>query len=175
MKKYFVVVTTAILAAIIFSACGFQLRGKIELPPEMSSVYIQSTNLRLAGRLGRALNTSGASIVSDRKKASAILTIYQIKNSRGVRSVGGTGRVREFSLTYQVDFGIKDASGKVLMKRQSASLVREFSFNEAQVVGKSVEEAIIKDEMSRQMISELLRRVQRNFRSQQRQKTATSQ
>ena len=173
MKKYFLSVITIIVAAIIFSACGFQLRGKMELPAEMSKVYIQTTNLRLAGRLGRALSTSGATIVSDRKKAGAILTIYHIKNTRGVRSVGGTGRIREFSLVYLIDFGIKDSHGKVLMKRQSTTLVREFSFNEAQVVGKSVEEALIKDEMSRQMISELLRRVQRNFKARERQKTAT--
>ena len=167
MKKY-LHLAFLIAFSILPSACGFHLRGKIELPPEMSKVYIQAKDNRLAGQLGRGLVTSGATIVKDMTQATAVVKIYNVSEGRNVRSVGGTGRVREYSLVYSVDFDIRDASGKIIMKRQSASLSRDLSFNEAQVVGKSVEESIIREEMRRQMISELLRRMQRFFQSRQR-------
>jgi len=170
MKKYLIYITSVSALLMLLSACGFHLRGKIELPTQMSKVFIQSKNLRLAGQLGRALKTSGALIVKDLNNATAILKIYSVSSGKSVRSVGGTGRVREFSLVLSVNFGIKGVSGEVFMKRQTAKLVRDYSFNETQVVGKSVEESIIRDEMRRQMISTLLRRIQRNFKAKQKTK-----
>ncbi|VAW72159.1 hypothetical protein MNBD_GAMMA12-2045 [hydrothermal vent metagenome] len=164
MKKYCKKITIVLLVLIV-SACGFQLRGKIALPTEMAKVYIQSENLRLAGQLGQALKVSGAKIIKNREQATAILKISNVSNRKKVRSVGGAGRAREFRLIYSVSVEIKDAASKIIMKQQTAKLIRDFSFNESQVVGKSVEESIIRKEMERQMISTLLRRIQLNFKA----------
>jgi len=164
MKKYLVRITIGMLV-LLMTACGFHLRGKIELPPEMARVYIESSNLRLAGQLGQALKVSGAKIVTSSTQATAVVTIYSASNAKKVRSVGGAGRAREFRLVYAVNFGIKNAVGEVIMKRQTARLVRDFSFNESQVVGKSVEESIIVEEMRRRMVSTVLRRIQLNFKA----------
>ncbi len=164
MKKYFKKMTVLLLVLIV-SACGFQLRGKIELPAKMAKVYIQSDNPSLAGQLGQALKVSGAKIIKNREQATAILKISNVSNRKKVRSVGGAGRAREFRLIYTVSVEIKDAAARIIMKKQTATLIRDFSFNESQVVGKSVEESIIREEMQRQMISTLLRRIQLNFKA----------
>ncbi len=165
MKKYLVKIVTGLLLIGLISACGFHLRGKIELPPEMARVFIEAKDLRLAGQLGQSLAVSGAKLVTNAKQATAILKIYSAGISKKVRSVGGIGRVREYQLVYTVNFGIKDASGQVVMERKTATLIRDFSFNESQVIGKSVEESVIRAEMQRQMIATLMRRIQLNFKA----------
>ncbi len=154
-----------LLVVLVLSGCGFHLRGKIPLPPELSVVYIKSNDLRLADQLQVGLTGSGATITKSKDKATAVLTIYNVGLNRRIQSVGGLGRVREYSLRLTVTFDIRTKDGKEVLPRQDVSLTRDYSFTETQVVGKSVEEEIITKELRRDIVFEIIRRVRFKLKS----------
>ncbi len=159
---------SGLLMTVVLSGCGFHLRGKLPLPPELSVVYIKSNDLRLADQLEVGLTGSGATVTKSQDKATAVLTIYNVGVNRRIQSVGGLGRVREYSLRLTATFDIKTKDGKEVLKRQSVSLTRDYSFTETQVVGKSVEEEIIINELRRDIVFEIIRRVRYKLKSKRR-------
>jgi LPS-assembly lipoprotein len=139
-----------VLAAIgmALSACGFHLRGDADLPPAM-----ERTNLALAdenGELGRALRplleSAGADLVSA-EEAGATLVVSRDHMEREILTVGRQARVSEFQLRYQVDFSLRDAAGEALMSERSLELTRDFTFDEASVLGKANEEELLREEL----------------------------
>lgn len=136
------------LCLLVLSACGFHLRGDADLPPAMDR-----TNLALAdenGELGRALRplleSAGADLVSA-DEAGATLVVSRDRMDREILTVGRQARVSEFQLRYQVDFSLLDAAGEALMPERSLELTRDFTFDEASVLGKANEEELLREEL----------------------------
>ena len=142
------------LAMAGVSGCGFKLRGAEELPPAMAFTFIQGKqNSELVRELRHGLETAGARVTEQRAEASAVLRVIKEQFDRRVLSVGGNAKVAEYELNYQVRFDLQDPQGKVLMKEQTVNLVRDYFNDETQVIGKADEEALIREEMRRDLVS----------------------
>ncbi len=146
-------VTVLALALAATSGCGFKLRGPIELPPPLEVTYIQgSPQNELVRELRRGLENVGARVTQERAEASAVLRLLKERFDRRVLSVGSTGKVTEYELTYQVRFDVLDAEGESLMEDQTLNLVRGYLNDESQVIGKADEEGLIREEMRRDAV-----------------------
>lgn len=149
-----------ILALLIgLSACGFHLRGKLDLPAEMKKMHVKVGDVVLRGQLTAALRAAKVEVVERAEDASATLHIINYVERRQVRSVGGLGRVREFTLTHAIEFEVKTRDGKLFMKPDKVVQARDYTFDETQVVGKTTEETIIRQEMRRDLTQEVLMRL----------------
>ena len=146
------------LALLTLSACGFKLRGSVELPPILQDTYIQSDNpfTGMARTLRTELELAGANVLEDRDAATAILVIHQERSENRVLSVGSSGRATEYELYDEFGFSLQDADGKRLLKPQTLSMTRDLVFDENELLGKVSEaEAIhrqIRANLARQAI-----------------------
>jgi len=94
--------------AITLNACGFQLRGSINLSEDISPIYMEQNNVfDLAREIKSLLATNKIKVVEDVKQSKAQLTLLSEEKSRRVLSVDGSGRAREYLLIYKVNFVIK--------------------------------------------------------------------
>lgn len=144
------------------SACGFHLRGEVQLPPDMQRVHVQIADAYspLGRDLEAALKRSGAKVENAAGDGVAEIAIPVVSLAPVVRSVGANAFVNEFSMIYHVEMQITDARGKILMPRQVIEHSRQFTFDQNQAIGTSAEQDEIKQEMERDMLQALLRRIE---------------
>lgn len=148
-------VPAIVLALLMLSACGFKLRGSIELPPILQDTYIESEDpfTGMARSLRLELELAGANILEDREAATAVLVVHRERSENRVLSVGSSGRATEYELYDEVSFSLRDPEGKVLVKQQTLSLTRDLVFDENALLG-TVSEA---EGIHRQMRANLAR------------------
>jgi LPS-assembly lipoprotein len=142
---------------VTLSACGFHLRGDVELPPILQDTYIDSRNpfTGIARPLRSQLERSGANVLEDSKQASAILKIVSERSENRVLSVGSSGKATEYELFNEVGFSLNDPKGKVLIKQQTVRMTRDLVFDENELLGKLSEA----DSIHRQMLESLARQI----------------
>jgi LPS-assembly lipoprotein len=156
-------------ATFALSACGFHMRGEVQLPPTMQRVHVQVADpySPLSRNLEAALRRAGAKVENAAGDGIAEVTISALSLAPIVRSVGANAFVNEFSMVYHVEMQITDANGKVLMPKQVIEHSREFTFDQTQAIGTSAEQDEIKKEMERDMVPALLRKIEAAERKQQ--------
>ncbi len=156
MLRLFTVATLCLL----LSACGFQLREKAELPPEMqqTQLLIGDEYSALGRRVRLHLEQAGVKIVAQ-GSATAVLEIPRNEVLTEVLSIGDNARVREYRITHTVQFRLTDAQGKELVPLQTIRQSRDISFDEQQILAVSREQEYVKDDLantlSRLLISRL--------------------
>ncbi|HED17993.1 MAG TPA: lipoprotein B transmembrane [Gammaproteobacteria bacterium] len=123
------------------SACGFKLRGDVELPQILQETYIESKNpfTGMARALRTELEGAGARIVESSKQATAVLRIVNEKSVNRILSVGSTGKASEYELFDSVTFELTDHKGKALISPQNLSMIRDLVFDENELLGKVAE------------------------------------
>lgn len=148
----------AVLAAcLLFASCGFHLRGQLTLP--FSTMHVPGSSA-LALELKRSI-AAGAQVrvLDDPKAAQASLQILTDTREKQILSVSAAGRVREFELRYRVSVRLVDAAGKELMPASEILLKRDFTFNDAQVLAKESEEALLYKDMQSDAVQQVIRRL----------------
>ena len=161
--NYFVVVVFCLAT----SACGFQLRQPVNLPPGMNKVYVESAAGRspIASYLNESINLSGAHVTRDRASADLILNIMNEQISRRAVSLSSTGIANEYELTYVLIYELQLPDGKIIQPKQSIQVIRDYFNPQINVIGKSEEETVIRNEMYREAVRTLLRRTEIALRS----------
>jgi LPS-assembly lipoprotein len=143
-----------LVCSFLLASCGYHLRGAIDLPPAMQNVYIQngSSPLRAAFKevLGQLTATPDA--------AGIIVRVLSERMRRNTLSLTSTGKSTEYELNYYLDVEMFDAEGKVIMPKQSIELRQPYFDTQINVIGKSKEEAIIRQEMYRQAVRSVIDR-----------------
>lgn len=141
----------------LLSACGFHLRGEVELPPLLQDTYIESDDpfTGIARPLRTQLERSGASVLETREQASAVLKIIAERSENRVLSVGSSGKATEYELFNEVVFSLSDAAGKVLIGPQTVRMTRDLTFDETELLGKLSEA----DGIHRQMLDSIARQI----------------
>ncbi|NJN45258.1 MAG: hypothetical protein HC808_00740 [Candidatus Competibacteraceae bacterium] len=154
------------LALLMLVGCGFQLRGQAQLPPEMAVTYINTgrspseppSALGLALRL--ALETNGVVVTSDPAEAQANLVILREAVRRRTLAAGTRGEVREYTLTYTVDYMVTLADGSPLLAQETVALSRDLLYAEADVLGREAGEEIILNDLRTDIARSVLLRLQ---------------
>ncbi len=140
-------------------ACGFRLRGASDLP--FKTLFLgfppnSSFGAELARNLRAGTNTQ---IVTVRDQAQALLEIVGESREREVLSLNAQGRTREFQLRSALTFRLVDPTGRELIARTTLSARRDVAFNDAQVLAKESEEALLYRDMQSDLVQQLLRRL----------------
>jgi len=148
-----------LLTAVIISACGFQLRGNIVLPPLYERVYIIDNGYSdVAKRLTNALTNVGSEMLSSSEDATAVLTLLSHNTQRRALNVGGK-QIREYELKLTIVFSVQDHQGVQLSQPQTVTVLRNFQNDPDNVLGKDNEELIIRKEMMQPAIIQVLQRM----------------
>jgi LPS-assembly lipoprotein len=145
------------LLTLTLVACGFQLRGTADI--SFKTLDIQGNKLSLSKDLNRWLVTNGVQVVENAENAEAFLELLGESYEKRIRSLSGQGLVREYELTYRVNFRTRDASSTLWGPEQVAQSRRDFSYNDTALLGKLDEEERLHADMRKDAIREIMRRL----------------
>ena len=141
---------TVLLLTYLLSACGFQLRGSLDMSDAISPLYLQENNaFALSRELKQLLSTNNISITKRVARSSSQLMILGEDQERRVLTVDGDGRAREYLLTYKVRFVINMRQAENKEVTDSISLSRSLLFNTEAVLAVTNESEILYRDMQR--------------------------
>jgi len=162
MRKFLCYIPAALIAALLLSACGFQLRGtgpQPELPFKTLFLGFSETS-PLGVQLRRNLVAMGnVTVVPERKDADAALEVLGETKDKQILSLNSQGRVREYLLLYRLVFRVVDKQNRQLLAPTEIVIRRIQTYNENQVLAKEAEEATFYREMQGDLVQQVLRRI----------------
>lgn len=148
----------ALGASGMLGACGFQLRGSANLP--FSALHVVGAgNTPLGQELRRTLRASNVRLEDTPAQAEATLQILSEIRDRLILSLGGQGRVREYTLRYRLAYQLTGKAG-VITPPTEILLKRDISFNDNEALAKESEEAMLYRDMQTDAVQQLIRRLQ---------------
>ena len=150
-----------VVLVLALSACGFQLRNALTLPPDLGPVRVVSVDRysELAESLARSLELAGATAATGDVANAAVLDVLAERWGDTPISVDALGRSQEFSLRYAVIFELRKGDGSVLVPRETIELSRDYVSNPVNAIGTEGEREILQRELRREMASAVLRRI----------------
>ncbi len=142
---------------ILLSACGYHLRGAVEVSEEMRKIAMQSVSSSLTRAMKELLRGTDARIVNNPAEAGIVIKALDEHLERRVLSLDSTGRANEFELTYRLDYQLLDKEGKELSEKPlHLELYRSYFNNQIDILAKNNEEAVIRQELYRQAAKRIL-------------------
>jgi len=144
--------------ALLLSACGYHLRGALELPSNMKNVYVEGGSSPLLEQFRQVMKSSSAQLAGSRKDAGIVVKIANEQFNRRVLSLSSRGKSNEFELEYRLDYEFANAADAVLMPRQSVEVRREYYNDQQFMIAKDQEEAVIRNEMYQQAVQTIVNR-----------------
>lgn len=165
---------TVMTIAASLHACGFQLRGSIDISEDISPIYIAQNNVfDLAREIKLLLAMNEIEVVEDAKQSKAQLTLLNEEKSRRVLSVDGSGRAREYLLIYKVNFVIKAKQSETSAienseaknNQDSVSIRRNLLFDPDAVLAVTNEAEILYNDMRRDAARLILLKLQAHSKS----------
>ncbi|MCC6472534.1 MAG: hypothetical protein IT514_02200 [Burkholderiales bacterium] len=146
-----------IALVLALAGCGFQLRGQVSLP--FRTVYIEGNTSLIAELRRNIVAGTGTRVVNRAPGAEAVLEVRGETREKVIQSLDTAGRVREYQLRYRVAFRVGNDKGEEWLRPSEIQLTRDISFNDAQVLAKESEEALLYRDMQADMVHQIMRRL----------------
>ena len=106
------------------------------------------------------VESAGGRMLKGPTGADGIIRFREDKFDRRVISVDSrTGKEREIELSYSLSFDLSDQAGKLLLDNSRVYQLRDYTIDVDAILGKATEEEVLKREMRRAAVSQLMRRV----------------
>ncbi|GIX30996.1 MAG: LPS-assembly lipoprotein LptE [Porticoccaceae bacterium] len=149
-----------LLLCAAMAGCGWQLRGRVALPAGLDAIRVESRDPdpSLARELERALQASGVKTGPD---APVRLLLLRQRSLVRVATVTEQARVAEQQLTEEVEFAVVDEAGRALLPPTRVAVERIFEYDEDNVLATQDERELIRREMRRDLVSQILNRLRR--------------
>ena len=131
---------------LLIAGCGFQLRGAVTVPPEMSRTFIETDDRHSLFYRGlrASLRTAGVEIVDSPVDATATFSIASDNTNQRVLSVSARNVPTEYEVYYTVVYGVATRERSLLPLR-SQTLTRDYTWDETRVLGKEKEEQVLRE------------------------------
>ena len=151
---------TIVLLAACFGGCGFQLEGAAELAAGQQRIYIQAADpySPFVRAFEQRVRQRNGTVVSDRREADVVLMVLADETGQRVLSVSARNLPREYEVFYVLRFDVTDAAGTA-SEVQTLDLVRSYSFDETQVLGKRNEEVTLRQSLAEDLARQVMRRI----------------
>ncbi len=152
-----------ILTLLTLTACGFHLRGSVEIPPYLKTIQLEDASpaTRIAPELERALQDEGVIVTGDVALANAVLRLHSESFTRRVQAVDASGKAQEYGLRYVVVFSVLGPDGIAWLSNANVSSARDLRFDEGAVLGAGGEQEQLQAEMRTEAVRGILRQLAR--------------
>jgi LPS-assembly lipoprotein len=151
-----------VAGAALLAGCGFQLRKAPDFVFDSIAINAAASS-PLGNELRRQLAADGKVRVlpvgSDANQARVVFELLQELREKVVVGLNASGQVREFQLRERVRFRLRTPAGKELVPETELLQQRDISFNEAAVLAKEAEEALLYRDMQTDLVQQLMRRL----------------
>ena len=156
----------AIVLLLLLAGCGFHLRDALLLPADLGPLRVvaRDADSPLVLGLRDALRRAGATVVDPAAAVpagedDATLRIVSERWGDTPISIDQFGRSQEFTLRYAVIFRLQRADGTDLVPQQAIELSRDSISVPTRSAGTEGEREILANELRREMLSAVLRRI----------------
>ena len=149
---------TVLGLAFLMTACGFHLRGT-------GSTQMALTELNFAARdaLSPLSKDVKQSLINNKVtiSSSAPFTLYLglEEDSRRTASFTAGTRSAEYALTTALNYELRSGNLPALIQ-DSVAVQRSYAYNQNNVTGSGQEEALLRQEMRRELVMQLMMRLQ---------------
>ena len=145
--------------AALLSACGFQLRGTGDIQFALRELDVSARNAygETVKQLRQQLESNDVKIYP-----GAAYKLVLIRETEGKRTASYTGSARtaEYELTDKLDFEIRGAKNMLLLA-DNAEVQSIYVHDENNLIGSDQEEAQLRNEMRRDLVQQLVMKLQR--------------
>ena len=155
-----------IIAALISSACGFHLRGSIVGAADVGSLFLDAErDLSITQDVRDALTDLDYDLADNRDDATILLRLTNEVMGNRVLSVTSDGSISELELSLSVDMMITESeAGETPVNlpgqvSNNVEVTREYTFDETNVLGKENEARILREEMQRDLVRQIILRL----------------
>ena len=147
--------------ALLLSACGFQLRGNVDLPDGVEPIYIGGLNTsgQLSIELRNLLTAYGIELSSDSAQANYQILISEQKTDRRTASLGAGARVAEYQLIESVSFELRNKKGRTVLGPITLTERKIMPNDPNKVVSTAEEEKILRRDMLQQLAAKIARQL----------------
>ena len=149
-----------LMLSLLLLACGFQLRGGTDVPPEMARTAI--TGLSAADPLfidlQLVLNGAGVMLVP-LGEATAELHIQDLRSGRRALSVGRNAQVSEYEIFTHLRYWVQGRGNDFQIPEQTLTLTRDYLFDPEGVLGQAEQEQRLRESMNRDLAQLILLRL----------------
>ena len=122
----------ALLTLTTLSACGWRVRGRVDLP--YKNLFLSgSMTPEFRDELEIYLQINETSLVKNPKDAELILEIITEQNGRQVISYNGAGQITSYRIISRVAFRAFDLNGVEVIPESDIYLSRDVDFDQANV------------------------------------------
>ena len=130
------------------------------MPAEMQRTYLDPVDKHslFHRELRLQLQAAGVELVDTPDNSTAILSIRIDETDQRVLSVSGRNVPTEYEVYYTVEYSL--ASGeKVLLSPQDITLTRDYTYDTTKVLGKSREEAMLREAVAEDLVRIVLKQI----------------
>lgn len=163
-NKKLLLLILSIIYSLTLAACGFQMYSKEILPPQLSNIYIQSSEPydTFTANVKHSLRSAGINLVTAAKESPVTLNISGISFTHDNPNITSSSQATIYNFTYTVTFNLLDKTGKTIVERQSISATRTLTLNPNEVLEASSEVSVMKNEMERELVMQIFNRLSSN-------------
>lgn len=151
------------VVTIGLAACGFKLAGTSNLPQNLSSMVLATSNLdqRQQEALRRQLTHAGAELKSqDDPEAVRLKISFKAVPDRRLVSSARDGKSVE-RLTRSLDFSVSSASGEVLIPTRTLTKQNDIVLDDDNLLASGRERASVLADLEQDLFEQLIRQLNR--------------
>lgn len=150
-----------LLIFVCLSACGFHLRGQIDIPNWLTNVAIIATDKdkQLSLLIKSQLERYNITVNDDPAQAKYWLIINGSEVHQQVVSIGASTNSRQYQLVMTVAFTIQSPKGDIVKPTKKIMVSRQLTVNNDRILGSNEEEELLVNEMRKDAVIQILNRL----------------
>lgn len=154
MKKLFI----PLMLALLLSACGFHLRGMINVPTWLNNIaiIIKNDDKQLNSIVKAQLEGYNIQVNPEPALAKYWLVINQVLVQQQIISIGASTNPRQYTLMLTIEFMLQTRKGKIIKTPKTVTVTRQLTINNDRILGSSDEENILLGEMKQDAVIQII-------------------
>jgi LPS-assembly lipoprotein len=134
------------------------MRGMTEI--SFKTISLEGKELSFTKNLKKILNSNKVAIVLPSENPELRVELIGEESEKRILSLSGQGLVREYEIFYRVRYRIKTTESETWSQENTLETRRDFTFSDANLIGKEEEERQLNESMRNEAISNLFNQIQ---------------
>ena len=155
------IVLVVVLVSLSLSACGYRLAGTADLPPELSSIYLVTSDISesQSRALQRSLENGGATLVSQLDQQSVQLNVsLKVEPTRQLATSARDGAIVR-RISRGLTFSVKAADGQTIVASQTLRQQKNVYLNDDSLTASNREQETVTRELEQSLFDQLIRQL----------------
>ena len=160
-KPIYITQYLPLILTLFLTACGFHLRGSVNIPSWFDTIFISSNNenKELNSALKVQFKSYKIHVTNDPRAAHYWLIINSANFRQQILSVGASTNPRQYQLILTIGYTLQTPKGQILTPPLQINVTRQLIMNNNRILGSNAEESILKSEMYQDAVRQMLNRL----------------